>query len=144
MCPKYLAPLANRRGIALITAVFAIVILALFGLLIARYTVTTQMSSAEDYIWAQSLYSAESVMRLNILSRDNGGNLGGGLVKPTNVQGFSFADHTPYPDKVSDDFTAANKPTTIRVQAKYGTDTPTDTSPKVSRTVEAKYLLSPP
>ena len=42
MCPEYLAPLANRRGIALITAMFAIVILALFGLLITRYTVTTQ------------------------------------------------------------------------------------------------------
>ncbi len=136
MCPEYLAPLANRRGIGLITAVFAIVILALFGLLIARYTVTTQMSSAEDYLWAQALYSAESVMRLNILSRDNGGGLGGGLIKPTDVQGFDFTDHPPDPDRVSDNFTAATDPATIRVQAKHGTG--------VSRTVEAKYILEMP
>ena len=129
MCPEYVDPLANRRGFALITAVFAIVILALFGLLIARYTVTTQTSSAEDYLWAQALYSAESVMRLNILSRDKGG----GLVKPTNVQGFDFTDHPPEPARVSDNFTAANQPATIQVQAKHGTG--------VSRTVEAKYIL---
>ncbi|MCX5875364.1 MAG: hypothetical protein NT087_03510 [Deltaproteobacteria bacterium] len=134
MCPDYLAPLANRRGIALITAVFAIVILALFGLLIARYTVTTQTSSAEDYLWAQALYSAESVMRLNILSRDNGGGLGKATVKPTNVQGFDFSPL----GMVGGDFEgkAANEPATIQVQAKHGTG--------VSRTVEAKYLLSPP
>jgi hypothetical protein len=128
MRPEYLAPLANHRGIALITAVFAIVILALFGLLITRYTVTTQTSSAEDYLWAQALYSAESVMRLNILSRDKGG----GIIKPTDVQGFDF---TPS-GRVSDTFTAANIPATIQVQATHGTG--------VSRTVEAKYLLSPP
>ena len=133
MCPEYLAPLANRRGFALITAIFVIVILSLFGLLIARYTVTTQTSSAEDYLWAQSLYSAESVMRLNILSRDSGGGLGGGLVKPNNFHGFDFTDHPPDPDKVSDTFTAANQPATIRVQAKHGTG--------VSRTVEANYIL---
>ncbi len=124
MCPEYLAPLANRRGIGLITAVFAIVILALFGLLIARYTVTTQMSSAEDYIWAQSLYSAESVMRLNILRHDGGG-LPAGVANPTVAQIPTII--------VSDTFTTANTPATIRVQAQHGTN--------VSRTVEAKYLL---
>ncbi|MFA6900533.1 MAG: hypothetical protein WC256_10045 [Desulfurivibrionaceae bacterium] len=133
MCPEYLAPLTNRRGIGLITAMFAIVILSLFGLLITRYIVTTQTSSAEDYLWAQALYSAESVMRLNILSRDNGGGLGGGLIKPIDVQGFDFADHPPAPPKVSDNFTAATQPTTIQVQAKHTTG--------VSRTVEAKYSL---
>ncbi|EKD40169.1 MAG: hypothetical protein ACD_75C00153G0005 [uncultured bacterium] len=134
MCHKYLAPLANHHGIALITAIFAIVILALFGLLITRYTVTTQTSSAEDYLWAQSLYSAESVMRLNILSRDNGGNLGGSLVKPHDVQGFDFTDPLPpEPARVSDDFTGAHKPAKITVQAKHGTG--------VSRTVEAHYIL---
>lgn len=135
MCPEYLFPLTNRRGIGLITAVFAIVILSLFGLLLTRYTVTTQLSSAEDYIWAQALYSAESVMRLNILSRDNGG----GLVKPQDVQGFDFTDPLPpEPARVSDDFTDEKIPTKITVQAKHGTG--------VSRTVEAKYLLdsSPP
>ena len=130
MCPEYLAPLANRRGIALITAVFAIVILALFGLLIARYTVTTQMSSAEDYLWAQALYSAESTMRLNILGDDGGGGLAapvtptvGGI--PTElleiVAGAPFA------------FTDPGTNVTIRVRGFHGTG--------VSRTVEAKYIL---
>ena len=125
MCPEYLAPLANRRGIGLITAVFAIVILALFGLLIARYTVTTQTSSTEDYIWAQALYSAESVTRLNILRHDNGGGAGC-AVNPTVGQLPTII--------VSDTFTAANLPATIGVQAIHST--------KVSRTVEVKYLLS--
>lgn len=126
MCPEYLAPLANRRGIGLITAVFAIVILALFGLLIARYTITTQMSSAEDYLWAQSLYSGESVMRLNILRHDGGGVAG--VANPT-------VGEIPT-TIVSDTFTTANAPATIRVQAQHGTG--------VSRTVEAKYLLAAP
>ena len=124
MCPEYLIPLANRRGIGLITAVFAIVILSLFGLLIARYTVTTQTSSVEDYIWAQSLYSAESTMRLNILNHDNGGGLGG-AVAPT-------VGEIPT-TLITDDFTAPGTPATIRVRA-------TDTT-GVSRTVEAKYIL---
>ena len=133
MYPESLAaPLANRRGIALITAIFVIVILALFGLLIARYTVTTQTSSAEDYLWAQALYSAESTMRLNILRNDGGGKAGGvtplpALLHPTMGQ---------IPTTIAvDDFTLATKPATIQVQAIYGT---------VSRTVEAKYILSPP
>lgn len=127
MCRNYLAPLANRRGIGLITAVFAIVILALFGLLITRYTVTTQMSSAEDYLWAQSLYSAESVMRLNILRNDVGGAL---PAKPALVNPVVSQIPTII---VSDDFTAVNTPATIRVRATHGTG--------VSREVEAKYLL---
>ena len=127
MCPEYLAPLANRRGIALITAVFAIVILALFGLLIARYTVTTQMSSAEDYLWAQSLYSAESTMRLNILRNDGGGTLPAKpmLVNPTVGQIPTTI--------ITDDFAAAATPATIRVRATHGTG--------VSREVEANYIL---
>jgi len=127
MCPEYLTPLANRRGIALITAVFAIVILALFGLLIARYTVTTQMSSAEDYLWAQALYSAESTMRLNILRNDGGGALPArpALVNPTIGQIPTTI--------ITDDFAAVNTPTTIRVRATHGTG--------VSREVEAKYIL---
>jgi hypothetical protein len=134
MCPKYLAPLANHRGIALITAVFAIVILALFGLLITRYTVTTQLSSAEDYLWAQALYSAESVMRLNILGNDGGG----GIATPVNptVGGIPTLPPTTADGTTLFVFTATNIPTTIQVQATHGTG--------VSRTVEAKYLLSPP
>jgi hypothetical protein len=128
MCPEYLAPLANRRGIALITAVFAIVVLALFGLLIARYTVTTQMSSAEDYLWAQSLYSAESTMRLNILGDDGGGGITapvtptvGGIKTEFPAGGPAFA------------FTAPGTNATIRVRGFHDIG--------VSRTVEAKYKL---
>lgn len=127
MCHKYLVPLATQRGFALITAVFAIVILALFGLLIARYTVTTQRSSAEDYLWAQALYSAESVMRLNILRNDRGGALPArpALVNPTIGQIPTAI--------ITDNFTAAATPATIRVRATHGTG--------VSREVEAKYIL---
>ena len=128
MCPEYLAPLANRRGIALITAVFAIVILALFGLLIARYTVTTQMSSAEDYLWAQSLYSAESAMRLNILGDDGGGGLAA-PVTPT-VEGIQTEFPAGGPAFA---FTAPGTNVTIRMRGFHGTG--------VSRTVEAKYRL---
>lgn len=124
MFPEY-PPLNNQRGIALITAIFAIVILALFGLLISRYTITTQTSSAEDYIWAQSLYSAESTMRLNILSHDNGGGLGGAAVHPT-------VGRIPT-TIITDDFVAAATPATIRVRATHGTG--------VSREVEANYIL---
>lgn len=127
MCPEYLFPFANRRGIGLITAVFAIVILSLFGLLLTRYTVTTQMSSAEDYIWAQALYSAESTMRLNILRNDGGGSL---PAKPALVNPAIGQIPTTI---ITDDFTAAATPSTIRVQAIHGTG--------VSRTVEAKYIL---
>jgi len=134
MYPEYLAHMNNRRGIALITAIFAIVILSLFGLLLTRYTVTTQLSSAEDYLWAQALYSAESTMRLNILGNDGGG----GITTPVNptVSGIQTLPPTTNGTTLFT-FTATNTPTTIRVQAKHGTE--------VSRTVEAKYLLpSPP
>jgi hypothetical protein len=126
MRPEYLAPLANHRGIALITAVFAIVILALFGLLITRYTVTTQMSSAEDYLWAQALYSAESTMRLNILRNDGGGNFTG---VPIPLVGQIPTQIITPPTA----FNGVGNPSTIRVQAIHGTN--------VSRTVEAKYIL---
>ena len=128
MCHEYLTPLANRRGFALITAMFVIVILSLFGLLIARYTVTTQLSSAEDYLWAQSLYSAESVMRLNILGDDGGGGIAapvtplvGGITTEFPAGGPAFA------------FTAPGTTVTIRVRGFHGTG--------VSRTVEANYIL---
>lgn len=126
MCPEYLAPLANRRGFALITAVFAIVILALFGLLISRYTVTTQLSSAEDYLWAQALYSAESTMRLNILRNDGGGNFAG---VPTPLVGL-IPTQIITPPTV---FNGVGNPSIIRVRATHGTG--------VSREVEAKYIL---
>jgi len=118
---------AGQRGIALITAIFAIVILGLFGLLIARYTMTSQTSSAEDYLWAQALYSAESVARLNILRHDGGGGLGAAVTPAVGQINTAIAQDT---------FTAATVPATIQVQASHGTG--------VSRTMEAKYLLATP
>ena len=67
----------NEQGIGLVAVVFVIVILSLFGMLISRYTVTTSMSSAEDYLWAQALYAAESGLKLRILEADDGGNWAG-------------------------------------------------------------------
>lgn len=108
----------------LITAVFIIVVVGMFGVLIARYTTISSVSSAEDYLWAQALYSAESTMRLNILRHDGGGNLSGS-VNPT-VGGTAT-------EIIVDNFTAPATPATIRIRA---------TRAQVSRTVEAKYLLS--
>jgi len=126
-------PLLNKRGMGLIMAIFIIVVVAMFGLLIARYTTISSVASAEDYIWAQALYSAESTMRLNLLRNDRGGKLPAQptLVKPivggveTAILTDSFAAQPPPP---------LTTPATIRVQAIHDT--------KVSRTVEAKYMLS--
>jgi len=126
MYPNYFTPLSNRHGIALISAMFAIVILALFGLLITRYTVTTQTSSAEDFIWAQTLYSAESVTRLNILRNDGGGNFIG--VPTPQVGQIPTQVMTP-----PTTFNGIGNPSIIRVRATHGTG--------VSREVEAKYIL---
>lgn len=126
MCPESRSRSRfTERGFALVAALFAIVIMAVFGLLIARYTTTTQAASAEDYLWAQALHSAESVVRLNILYRD-----GGGLSTPPAPVVQNISTHIEI-----DTFTAANTPATIRVRADHATG--------VSRTVEAKYLLVP-
>jgi len=98
----------------------------MFGVLIARYTTISSVVSAEDYIWAQAFYSAEATMRLNILRHDGGGNLPV-AVNPT-VGGITTEIITP-PTSFTDSIT----PATIRVRA---------TRAQVSRTVEAKYLLS--
>lgn len=128
MCPEYLALLANRRGLALISAIFAIVILALFGLLITRYTVTTQTSSAEDYLWAQSLYSAESTMQLNILGDDDGG----GITTPVTPTVGGIKTEFPA-DSPAFAFSHSGTTVTIRVRGFHDIG--------VSRTVEAKYIL---
>ncbi|MDG4476455.1 hypothetical protein [Thiovibrio frasassiensis] len=128
MCPEYLAPLANRRGIALVTAIFAIVILALFGLLITRYTITTQTSSAEDYLWGQALYSAESTLRLNILGDDGGGGIAAPVIPTVGGLTTEFP-----PDGPAFAFSAPGTNVTIRVRGFHGTG--------ISRTVEANYKL---
>ena len=120
----------NNHGFGLLAAIFVVFTLAIFGLLLTRYTVTSQTTSTEDQIWAQALYSAEAVMKLNILSHDGGGGLGGGTIRPTNVQGFDFSPL----DRVTDNFPGIEQPSSIRVRA---THAPT----AVSREVEAKYIL---
>ncbi len=66
--------LHNQDGIGLVAAIFLIVVVAMFGVLIARYTMISSQSSAEDYLWAQALYAAESGAKLRILEHDDGGN----------------------------------------------------------------------
>lgn len=66
-------PLDNQKGIGLLAAIFIIVVVAMFGLLISRYTMISSQSSAEDYLWSQALYAAESAAKLRILKDDGGG-----------------------------------------------------------------------
>lgn len=66
-------PIHNQDGIGLITVIFIIVVVAMFGVLIARYTIISSQSSAEDYLWSQALYAAESSAQLRILNEDGGG-----------------------------------------------------------------------
>lgn len=63
----------SQNGFGLIAAIFIVVILAVFGLLVARFTGTGSLQSAEDYLWAQALYSARSAANLRMLNDDNGG-----------------------------------------------------------------------
>jgi hypothetical protein len=69
-------PIKNQEGIGLIAAIFLIVVVAMFGVLIARYTMISSQASAEDYLWSQALYSAESAAQLRILEDDDGGPAG--------------------------------------------------------------------
>lgn len=125
MCPDSLCRcIGEEKGFGLIAAVFVVVVLAVFGLLIARYTTTSQVESAEDYLWAQALYSAETVVRLNILANDGGG---GTVFTSPSVMNFA-------PDIDVNSFTSPDVPAIIRVKAHHPTG--------VSRTVEAKYLLN--
>ncbi|MCF6291404.1 MAG: hypothetical protein L3J03_10475 [Desulfobacterales bacterium] len=68
----------QQHGFSLIAALFVIVILALFGTLISRLVAINSISSSEDYLSAQALYSAESAARLKIMCQDGGGTYGGG------------------------------------------------------------------
>ncbi|MFC1524405.1 hypothetical protein ACFL6N_06400 [Thermodesulfobacteriota bacterium] len=124
MCPdRYTLLRCNNKGIGLVTVIFAIIILATFGLLIARYTTISQVSSAEDYVWAQALYSAQSGAQLRILDRDGGGGV---LAVP------------PYPTigqctiTTVTDAGAVGDPSTLRLKANKG---------DIERTIEIKYKL---
>ena len=116
-------PITNQRGMGLITAVFIVVVVGMFGVLIARYTIISSVASAEDSLWAQALYSAESTMRLNILRNDGGG---GFVSIPTPTVGGIATDI------LANTFTVSTVPATIRVRATRAT---------VTRIVEAKYVL---
>ncbi|MFZ5774324.1 MAG: hypothetical protein ACOY3Z_02405 [Thermodesulfobacteriota bacterium] len=118
------SPLRNNHGFGLLAAVFVVVTLSLFGLLLARYTVTSQTSSVEDQLWAQALYSAEATMQLNILRNDGGGGLAAAAT-PTVGQIPTAID--------TNTFAGPATPAIIRVRATHATG--------VSREVEAKYIL---
>ncbi len=118
--------LNNQKGIGLITAIFTIVILAFFALLVVRYTTTSQISSAEDYIWAQGLYSVEAAAKLQILHTDNGGNWAGGFVFPA-VSGIPTQTvGTNPPENLGGG-------SRIRVQTNHPTN--------ITRTIEVKFVL---
>lgn len=86
-----MAMLADERGLGLIAAVFVIVVVGLFGSLIARYATLGSVSSAEDYLWAQALYSAQSSAQLAVLYSDGGGT---GSYSLSSVGGFTVTTST--------------------------------------------------
>jgi hypothetical protein len=117
--------ISNNHGFGLIAAIFVIVILAVFGLLVARFTGTGALESAEDYLWAQAYYSAQSAAQSKILCNDNGGGIGV-CATPTTISTFTIT--------VNDTFSVVGSPAIVRVQAER-------TGINVSRTLEVKYIL---
>lgn len=115
----------NNRGLGLLTAIFAMVILSIFGLLLTRYITTSQISSAEDYIWGQTLYAAESTAQLIILYEDGGGS---GAFTPPIVNDITTTNLTAPPI----DLGGGAK--VIRVEA-------TRAGTGISRTIEVKFAL---
>lgn len=85
MCLNTTGILRNQEGVGLITAIFVIVVVGMFGVLIARFAMISSMSSTEDYFWAQALYSAQSSAQIAILYGDGGGI---GASSLTQVAGF--------------------------------------------------------
>ena len=124
-----LSSVKNQQGFGLIAAVFLIVVIGMFGVLIARYVATTSISSAEDYLSAQSLFSARSAASLRILFHDSGGPLGWVWTDPDpEVAGFATTRPT-------DNFVAAGTPAVIRTRAT------SNAISGISRDVEIKYIL---
>lgn len=117
-------PERNQTGIGLLAAVFIIVIVGLFGLLIARYTMISSVASAEDFQAAQGLYSAESAAQLRILSHDGGGNLGA-FVFPVTVKDFTVTAST-------DNFGGFGSISSLAVNA---------SRQDIVRKIEIKYIL---
>ncbi|MDF1577943.1 MAG: hypothetical protein P1P81_05795, partial [Desulfobulbales bacterium] len=102
-------PLRDQRGFGLVAALFVVVILAMFGVLTARYIFTTSVSSAEDYLWSQALYAAEAAAHKRILYHDGGG--AGGFVAPV-VQNITTT-------VVSDTFVAAGNPAALAFRGRF-------------------------
>ncbi|MDA3971170.1 MAG: hypothetical protein PF442_07445 [Desulfobulbaceae bacterium] len=127
MFRKLLQPIQNSQGIGLITAIFIITVVGMFGLLLSRYVTTHSVSSAEDYLWGQALYSAESAINLRLLQEDNSGLA---VTNPSiSIQGFAI-EQTPIVT------TPISKPTgTLRALASQGS---------VAREVEVHYTLTLP
>ena len=115
--------MGNAKGFGLIAAIFVIVVVAMFGMLIVRYTTTGAVSSVHDYLWAQALYSAESATQLRILDYDGGGT--GTFSLPLDINKLIV-------NSTLDDFTAPTTPATLRVTA---------TILNITREIEVKYLL---
>lgn len=86
--------LKNQQGIGLLAAIFIVVIVGMFGVLLSRYLVISSKSSAEDLLWAQALYAAESGARLQILFTDGGGPSGWSWSTPA-LQGCSVTMSPP-------------------------------------------------
>ena len=63
----------NQRGVGLLAAIFVVVIVGMFGVLIARFAIISSVTSAEEALWAQALYSAHSAAQIHILYDDGGG-----------------------------------------------------------------------
>jgi hypothetical protein len=116
----------NNQGIGLVAAIFVISIMAMFGLLIARYVSTGTTSSMDDYQWTQALYSAETGAKLRILFRDGGGNWGGVWNDPS-VASFTTSRNT-------DVFGGAGTPATLTTLATHPTL-------NISRAITIKYIL---
>ncbi|VAW39796.1 hypothetical protein MNBD_DELTA03-1703 [hydrothermal vent metagenome] len=117
----------NQKGFGLIVAIFIIVILGMFGTLIAKFTIMGSTESAEEYLWAQALYSAESAVQLRILTHD-GGHGWDGSANSLTIEKFKMT-------APKDTFTNPNISATLVVQA---------TRVNVSRRIEEKFLLSSP
>jgi len=108
MSPEAHKTYSNQNGIGLIAALFVIVILALFGLLIARYTMTAAISSSEDYLWTKTYYGVESGIRLRMLEDDGGGNWAGWT-------GYPLVDGTTITE-ISSSLQPIGQPSSIRAQ----------------------------
>ncbi len=119
--------IGNQKGFGLIVAIFIIVVLGMFGTLIAKFTTIGTTEAAEEYLWAQALYSAESAAQLRILAHDGGGNgAWDGTANSLTIERFKMT-------APKDTFTALNTSAILVIQA---------TKINVSRRIEEKYLLT--